>query len=332
MKKWVSTLSFFVYAVYVPVLIFANGAADGKAFPSKTVEIVAPASPGGGWDSTARAFQKVVKDNNLAPGVNIIVTNKPGGKGSVGWNYLLGKKGDGHYVAMSSSLIYLNELTGRSEQHYSDFTPVATLTNEWIATVVRADSEIATPQDLIALLKSSPQSVKIGIGVALGNDDHLSINAIAQAANVDPEKLKSIVYKANELIPNLLGGFVDFVQSGFVEVSEFHKSGDLRIIAISGDERYPAPYDRIPTWKESGVDVVFPHWRGMLGPPEMPAESVAWWNDLVARVVAEDDWKTISANSGWGRFIKNSSETAELHQKEFELYKDLLAKLNFSAK
>lgn len=329
MKKYLSLVLVLIMAVSVFTGCSTQTSKEGS-FPSGTVELIAPASPGGGWDSTARAIQKVISDNDLAPGVNIIVTNKPGGKGSVGWNHIKSKDGDGHFAAMNSSLIFLNELTGRADQTYQQFTPLATFTNEWIATAVKSDSDIKTPEDLIAKLKNDPKSVRIGVAPGLGNDDHLSIVAIAKKAGVDPSELNFVVYKTSELVPGLLGGFVDIIQTGFGEVSEYYKAGDVNILATSGDVRYEGEFAKIPTWKESGIDVVFPHWRGLMGVPNMTEEQIKWWDDLLHKVVETEDWKKICKNNGWDRYYKNSSETLELYKKDYEVYKELIKELGLA--
>jgi tripartite-type tricarboxylate transporter receptor subunit TctC len=118
--------------VLVMVLSISVGCASNEedaSFPTEnTVEIIAPANPGGGWDSTARALQKVIKDNDLAGDVNVVVSNLPGGKGSVAWNGLIDEK-DPHKVAMDSSYIYLNKMLGMEDAPtINDITPIATLT------------------------------------------------------------------------------------------------------------------------------------------------------------------------------------------------------------
>lgn len=107
--------------------------------PTKTIELVAPANPGGGWDMLCRVVQKTLMDEKLVD-KNVIVVNKPGGGGSVGWTYLKGKKGQGEYLAATSTLIMLNQLLGTSELTYKDFTPIAMLQAEWISVAVAADS------------------------------------------------------------------------------------------------------------------------------------------------------------------------------------------------
>ena len=87
----------------------SNSASGEDEFPTKNVEIIAPASPGGGWDLTARSVQKILTDNELVD-ANINVINKPGGGGEVGWQYLQPK--DGHHLAVNSSLLLTNNLLG----------------------------------------------------------------------------------------------------------------------------------------------------------------------------------------------------------------------------
>ncbi len=296
-------------------------------FPTKkTVEIVAPASPGGGWDSTARAIQKVIKDNDLAPDVNVIVTNKPGGKGSIAWNMLI-DRADSHQVAMDSAYIYLNKLLGvEGAQDLEDLQPIATLTSEWIAVFVKADSEFQNINEVMDKLKEDPNSLKIAVAPGKGNNDHLSFLKTAKTAGVDIVELdKNIMATTTgELIPGLLGGFYDVVSVGANEGLEFMKSGDLRAISITADERLEGDFADVPTLKEQGIDVVYPHWRGILAHPEMTDEEIAWWDDLLGKVVATDDWQQILENNSWLSYYKNSEETAKMWEEEYESYEELV--------
>ena len=301
-------------------------ASKAPSFPTKkTVEIVAPANPGGGWDATARALQKVIQDNDLAPGVNVVVSNKPGGSGSIAWNMLI-QRADSHMVAMDSSYIYLNNLLGvDGAQHYTDLRPVVTLTNEWIAVYVKADSKFQTINDVLDQVKKDPSSIKVAVAPGKGNDDHLSILKVAKAVDIDVKEFdKNIMATSTgELIPGLLGGFYDVVVVGANEGAEFLKSGDLRAIAITSDERVPGDFADVPTLKEQGIDVVFPHWRGILAHPGMTDEEAAWWEDVIEKAIATDDWKKILENNSWLPFYKNSADTMKMWEEEYKVYEQL---------
>lgn len=329
MKKRLSLLLMLAIMVVMSSQSFAfwgKKKKTNKAFPTKkTLEIVAPANPGGGWDATARALKKVIDANDLAPEVNIIVTNKPGGKGSIAWNTLMKRK-DSHIIAMDSAYIYLNQLLGvKGAQSLDDLTPIATLTNEWIGYFVKSDSPYQTIDQVMAQLKKDPGSLRIAIAPGKGNDDHMSIMKIAQAAGVDIVEFdKNIVATSTgELIPGVLGGFYDFVVTGAFEGLEFMKSGDLRCIAVSADERMKGDFAHVPTVKESGIDVVFPHWRGLLTHKDITAEEIAYWENLIEKAIATDDWQQILTNNSWTSYYRNSADTKAMWNEEFDVYKEL---------
>jgi len=296
------------------------------SFPQKkTVEIIAPASPGGGWDSTARALQKVIKNNKLADGVNVVVTNQPGGSGSVAWNGLISGK-DSHKVSMDSSYIYLNKMLGMEDAPtIHDVTPIATLTNEWIGVFVAKDSPYNSITELFEAVKSDPQSVQFVVAPGKGNDDHLATLTTAKAYGVDVAEFDKTIAatSTSEILTGIMGGFYDACFTGALEGLEFVKAGQMKCLGITADKRYEGEFSNIPTIKEQGVDVVFPHWRGILASPDMTAEEIAWWDDLISRAVATDEWKEILANNEWVDYYRNSAETKEMWEKEFPIYKEL---------
>ena len=107
-----------LFAVLMLIAVFATaGAASAEWKPSRTIELIAPANPGGGWDMLCRTVQKALVDEKLVE-KNVIVVNKPGGGGATGWNYLKGKKGQGEYLSATSTLLMLNNLLGKSEITY----------------------------------------------------------------------------------------------------------------------------------------------------------------------------------------------------------------------
>lgn len=299
-------------------------------YPEKNIEVIAPASPGGGWDMTARAVQKVIKDNDLAP-QSLVVVNKPGGGGAVGWTYLKTKAGDPYYLAMDSSLILLNQLLGRSELSYKDFTPIATMTTEWCAIVVKADSPFNDGAELMKALSEDPEALSVGVAPSLGNDDHLSFVLAAKKYGVEIKKLRMVVYESGgDLLPALLGGHVDVLTCSVSEASEFAKAGDAKMLAVSSDQRLTGDLAEVPTWKELGVDMEFPHWRGIVGPPEMPAEAIAWWDETLTKMVQTENWKQVLTNNEWEDYYKNSEQTAALLEEQYQVYKELVELLGLA--
>ncbi|MHB0896271.1 MAG: Bug family tripartite tricarboxylate transporter substrate binding protein [Spirochaetales bacterium] len=292
--------------------------------PTKTIEIVAPANPGGGWDMLARVVQKSLMDEKLVD-KNIIVVNKPGGSGAVGWTYLQGKKGQGEYLAATSTLLLFNNLLGLSQLTYKNFTPIAMLQSEWEAIAVRADSPYKTLKDLMQAMKTNPSDVAIGIGPSLGNDDHITILEVGKNFGVDPAKIKFMVYPGagGEIVPALLGGHIQATVIGIAEVLEQHKAGKMRILGVSSPERLTFLSD-VPTFTEQGINVVFPHWRGLIGAPGLSAEQVAFWDDVFSKMVQTKTWKDQIANLGWTNFYQDSATHAKYLGEQTKSFDELL--------
>lgn len=295
----------------------APALAQGPGALTKPIEVIAPASPGGGWDTTARVFTSALQEEKIVT-VPITVVNKPGGSGVVGWNYMNQHAPDGHFVAMSSTVIHANELLGRTTMSLADVTPLAMLTTEWHAVVVGKNSSIKTGKDLMEKLKQDPASLSIGIGLGVGNDDYMSFMKAAKAAGVDVTKLKRIVIfpSGKELMVAVLGGHVDVISTGLSEIVEQHRADKVRIVGISAPKRLDGADSDLPTWNEQGIDGTFGHWRGLFGPKGMSAEQVKIWGDMIARLVKTKSWKEGIAKNGWDDAYLPSAEYKAFLEKE----------------
>lgn len=292
--------------------------------PSGTIEILAPANPGGGWDMLARTIQKTLSDEKIVT-TPMIITNKPGGGGATAWTYLKGKKGKGEILSVNSSLLLLNHLLGSSELTYKDFTPLANLQAEWEVVAVSADSPYKTGKEFFEALKKDPASMPIGVGPALGNDDHIQFLMLAKAYGIDPASIKFVVYPGagGEQIPALLGGHIKAITISLAETLEQHKAGKLRILGVSSEKRLDILPD-VPTWKEQGVDLVFAHWRGIMGPPEMTPEQVQYWGDVLGKMVETESWKTAMKNLGMDTFYMPPEEYKAYLEKQNAEFESLL--------
>ncbi|HUX38231.1 MAG TPA: tripartite tricarboxylate transporter substrate-binding protein [Rectinemataceae bacterium] len=313
--------SLFLVAVAV-ASVSTLAAAPWK--PMKTIELVAPAGPGGGWDMLCRVIQKTLVDEKLV-NQNVIVTNKPGGGGAVGWTYLQGKKGQGEILAATSTLLIFNKLLGTSQQTYKDFTPIAALQSEWEALAVSADSPYKSLKDVMEAIKANPGSMPIGIGPSLGNDDHVTILELAKAYGIPPASLKFIVYPGagGEIVPAVLGGHVKLTVIGVGEVREQHKAGKMRILGVSSPDTLSFLPD-VKTFTAQGVNVVFPHWRGLIGAPGLSAEQIAYWDGVFAKMVQTKTWQTQMDNLGSSTFYQNSAEHARFLAEQSASFDELL--------
>ena len=260
--------------------------------PTKNIEIVVPSAPGGSNDKTARGLERIIHDKRLLP-VTLTVVNKPGGGNAMTMNYLNLHQGDAHYVMIGTPTILTNHIIGASTLNYTDFTPIASLFNEYIVFAVKADAPIRTGRDLIERLKKDPKSVSIGFATALGSHNHIAAGLLVKAVGGDVRALKVIAFKgSSEAIAALLGGHIDLVTTAAGNVAEQVEAGKLRIVGLAANQRLTGPYATVPTWKEQGVNVVFGGWRSVMGPKGMTAPQIAYWEKIMTQVVALPEWKS----------------------------------------
>ncbi|HAA47291.1 MAG TPA: hypothetical protein DCE03_02210 [Synergistaceae bacterium] len=303
-------------------LVAAGTAAEWK--PTKPIEIVAPAGPGGGWDLLARTVKKALEEEKLVD-QPIIITNMPGGGGATGWTYLKGKKGQGEYLAANSSLILLNNLLGKSDLTFRDFTVVANLQAEWETVGVKADAPYDDLESFFAALKEKPETMPVGVGPTLGNDDHIQFLMLAKHFGVNPADVRFVVYPetAAGQIPALLGGHIKAITISLAETLEQARAGNLKLLGVSSPERLDVIPD-VPTYIEQGVDLVFPHWRGLMAPPGLSEAQIAFWKETIDKMVASKTWKESLETLGWDQFYQPHEEYQAYLAEQEEEIRDLL--------
>lgn len=298
--------------------------------PTKNIEIVVPSAPGGSNDKTARSIERVIQDKRLL-NATLTVVNKPGGGNAMTMNYLNLHMGDAHYLMIGTPTILTNHIIGASALNYTDFTPVASLFNEYIVFAVKTDSAIKTGRDLAERLKKDPKSVSIGFATALGSHNHIAAGLLAKAIGGDVRALKVVAFKgSSEAIAALLGGHIDLVTTAAGNVADQVEAGKLRIVGVAANQRLPAPYAGVPTWKEQGINVVFGGWRSIMGPKNMTAAQIAYWEKVLTQVVAQPEWKSdLERNYLTDDFAVGERFRAELKQ-DYASMKAVLVELGLA--
>lgn len=301
-------------------------AADWK--PEKAIEIVVGVTPGGPIDTSARLIQKILQDKRLLA-LPVSVTNRPGANNALAWIYLNQHAGDGHYLAMTLPNIVTNRITGTHELNYTDITPLAQLNSEYIVFSVKADSPLKTGAELLNRLRANPSALSIAFS-NIGSANHIGAGLVMKTAGLDVKKLKFVAFKgASEATTALLGGHVDATASSASTVASQVQSGALRIIAVAGPQRLKA-YPGVATWKEQGVAAVFANWRGVIGPKGMTAPQIAYWDDLLGKVVRTDEWIREVEQYGWEPDYMNSADSRKFLERQNDELKALLTELGIA--
>lgn len=286
-----------------------SGAMAVPAF-AQDYTVMAPASPGGGWDQTARTIQMVLQEEGIAE--NVQVTNVPGAGGTIGLaQFATQAEGDPTQLMVSGYVMVGAILTNQSPVSLENVTPIARLTGEQEAIVVPANSEIQSMEDLVAALKADPGAVAWAGGSA-GGVDHILAGLVAKAAGVDPTQINYIAYSGGgEALAAILGGQVTAGVSGYGEFASQIEAGELRLLALSGDE--PMEGVDAPTLQEAGVDVVLQNWRMIVAAPGITDEEKAQITADIEAMATSDAWQEALAKLGWvDTFLAGDALDAEL--------------------
>lgn len=259
------------------------------------VKIIVPADPGGGWDSTAREMQGVLQDNDLVKDAEVV--NVPGAGGTVGLAQLANEQNEDTLMVMGLVMVGAIE-TNQSEATLEDVTPIAELTEEPLIVVAPADSPYESITDLVDDLAARGQGVSIAGGSA-GGADHILAGLLLQDAGLEPDSLNYIPYSGGgESLAALLGSKVDAGISGVSEYATQVESGELKALAVSGEEPSALLPD-VPTLTEQGVDVTLTNWRGVVAPGSVDDAKAEQLTELVTEMHGTDDWGAVLEENAW---------------------------------
>ena len=121
--------------------------AQGSDYPNRSIEVVVPASAGGGTDVLARAFSEAVKKHLPQ---SMVVNNKPGASGAIGMGEMINAKPDGYKLCMAIVEITILPHLGLTKYTWEDFQPIARLNADPAAITVRADAPWNTIEEFLA--------------------------------------------------------------------------------------------------------------------------------------------------------------------------------------
>lgn len=314
-------------AAVVAAIALVTAPAMAQQAPDGPIEVLVGASPGGGYDRMARSIQAVAEGESIIT-EPLNITYHPGGGGAVAWSMLNRSPGDGGKISIFSPNIVSGEVLGSGGPSFEDLTMLGMLVFEDGCFAVKADAAINSAEGLVGALQSDASQVRFGFAVSAGNQWHVAMAKLADAVGADITKVRSTVLDSGgKAVAALLGGHVDVVATGCAQFAKYHEAGDLKVVAVASPERMGGVLTDVPTWQELGYDVVWGAWRGILGPKDMTADQIAWWEDKLRAIVSSPDWKPVADENYWRTSFRNHAETVAMLESEREEYRKALKTL-----
>jgi len=297
-------------------LLFALGlalalpaAAQEPPFPQKgNVEITVLFPAGSSADVTARLLAEGMAKHL---GATVIVVNRPGAGGAIGYRYVAAQKPDGYSLVWNSNSISTTYHSGQLAFDYRAFDPVARVLVESPVVAVRADAKWKNLPALMADARTRPGEITVG-NSGIGSHTHISAVALFQAAGA---KVVDVPYAAAQTVPNLLGGHLDVLVQLPGALAAQVKSGNVRLLAAMIPSRDPA-FPDVPTAKEQGVDVSLEAWRGIAVPKGTPTQTIALLEGAIRLAAENPDFAKSSDKLGVRPAFMPSAEFGELIAKE----------------
>jgi tripartite-type tricarboxylate transporter receptor subunit TctC len=269
-------------------------AADWK--PTRPVEFVVTAGPGGGTDQFARVVQSVIQKYKLLP-VAVIVSNKSGGAGTEGLIYAKAAKGDPNKLVFSTNLAYLMPMITKVGYSIDDLTPVAIMAADEFILWSNADGPYKTAKDLVAAARAKNGGFKMG-GAQSKDTDHILTRQIEKVTGTT---MTYVPFKSGgEVAVQLAGGHVEANTNNPSENVSHWRAGKVRPLCVFSKNRLPLKdkvtadmsWNDIPTCKEQGIAIdEFRMPRTVWAAGDLTPEQSAYYGKLMAQVREKPEFK-----------------------------------------
>jgi tripartite-type tricarboxylate transporter receptor subunit TctC len=259
-------ISLFVLSLIMAMPIHA------AEFPTKEVQIIIPWAAGGATDLIFRALAATT---GKFFGKAVIVVNRPGGAGAVGYTECMQAKPDGYTLVSAITPLTILPHQVTTAFTYKNFDPVINVVRDPGMFLVRSDAPWKSLKEFLDYAKKHPDMITVGNSGA-GGGVHLIALAFEKTAGV---KFNHIPFAGGgPSVTAILGGHINAVSVSPPEGIEHVKAGKLKIIALFAEKRFEL-FPDVPTVKEQGVDFVMGQWRGLAAPKGTPPDAIKKLHD-----------------------------------------------------
>ena len=298
------------WLIFPAALLFAQAAAaQDPAYPKRgSIEMTVLFPAGSSADVTARLLAQGM---SRQLGTSVIVVNRPGAGGAIGYKHVAAQKPDGYALVWNSNSISTTFHSGQSTVDYRAFDAVARVLAESPVLAVKGDAKWKTLGDFIADARSRPGKITVA-NSGTGSHTHISAVALFKAAGVD---VIDVPYGAAQVVPSLMGGHVDSMLQLPGALAGHVKGGGMRLLASLTPVRDPALPD-VPTAIEQGVNVSLEAWRGIAAPKGTPREVIAALEAAIRKAIEEPEFVKGSENLGVRPAFAAAAPFGELIAKE----------------
>ena len=308
-------------SIFVAVLVLTCGSPIlATDFPTKQIQIIVPWAREGATDVTFRAL--------AAPtakylGKAIIVVNRPGGGGVVGYTEAAQATPDGHTLVSAITALTTLPHEGKAIFSYKSFDPIINITTDPLMFLTKPDAPWKDLKEFISYVKQNPNIVTVGNSGA-GGSVHLAARAFEKVAGVKFNHIP--FFGGGPSVAALIGDNVKVICVSPPEGIPELEARKLKILALFADKRL-AMFPDVPTVKEQGINFAMAMWRGLAAPKGTPPDVLKKLHDAFKQGMEDAAFKKSAADMAVSIHYLGPEEFGKLMASEDNLYADLVNNL-----
>ncbi len=306
---------FILVAVMVAAAAFGlyPSAAQAASFPQKEITIIVSWNAGGGSDLISRQLAHLMEKELGKP---VLVMNKPGGGGTVGFSEIARSKPDGYTLGLTTNSMLLQKYVSVNFVDHKLFNHFSMVNEDPASLTVPANAKWNTMQEFIEDAKKNPGKFRVS-----NAGPGTSMHAVA----LQLEKLAGVTFThvpyngGNPAAVAVAGGHVEATVVSPAECASLVDAGKLKILAVAAVERL-AKYPRVPTYKECGYDLAAGVWRALAVPRGTPADIVAVLEKALKKAAESKEYREFLATGGYGFRYMGSAEMQKYVDRQSDEY------------
>ncbi len=280
--------SFCAWLLLSCTAAFPLSASAATGYPERQITMIVAYAAGGGTDLVARALVPFI-EKNLGGGAKIVVQNRTGAGGEIGFTALANAPADGYTIGfINTPNVVTIPIERRTKYTWQNFDLIGNIVDDPGNFAVHADTNVRTLADLAALARANPGKLTVGT-TGTGSDDHLAMLMFERIAKV---KMVHVPFKGSaEVRTALAGKQIDVAAINVGEALQAIKGGAaLRNLGQMSPGRTNLAPD-LPTFKEQGYNVELSSLRGMAAPKGLPPDIRDRLVRAVERAVADPEFQ-----------------------------------------